>query len=237
MVIIIDMHKIFKFDNCMHTAAAKQQQNESFRLVYSLDMTLPNQSCPDALQPRTVDSQQLCGKKVGFWPSHIAVPVNGQSYQQVRGKVTAYQYGKVDTFYPSVIVYREGNEGIDGTYVDGVSITHGQAPRRHIWTYAIGVSGRGGGPCPRSGGAQPPEFVGQSYFCSTGTPASDFQAVRQFYPIRLWSNLLGNCPENDLYFCVILPEPTTDDLEIRVLADEPLSNEDVYIESIELYIR
>lgn len=39
---------------------------------------------------------------------------------------------------------------------------------------------------------------------------------------------------NDLYFCVNLSEPTTDDLEIRVITDEPLANEDVYIESIEL---
>ena len=42
MVIIIDMHKIdnnIKLDNYVHTAAAKQQRNESFRLVYSLDMT------------------------------------------------------------------------------------------------------------------------------------------------------------------------------------------------------
>ena len=118
-----------------------------------------------------------------------------------------------------------------------MSITHGYYPRHHIWTYAIGVSGRGGGFCPRAGGAQPPEFVGESYFCSTGTPASDPQAVRKVYPTQLWSSLLGNCSENDLYFCVNLPEPTTDDLEIRVLTDEPLANEDVYIESIELYIR
>ena len=222
----------------MHTAAAEQQQNESFHLVYSLDMTLPNQSCPDALKLRTFDSKQLCGKSFGFHANSIPVPVDGQLYQQVRGKVRAYQFGKTDAFGP----YREGESEckgnvVDGVYVDGVSITHGQAPRRHIWTYAIGVSGRDGEVCPSAGGTQPPEFIGQSYFCSTGTPASDFQAVRKFYPTQLWSNLLGNCPENDLYFCVNLPTPTLDDLEIRVSTDEPLTNEDILIESIELYIR
>ena len=122
-------------------------------------------------------------------------------------------------------------------HVDGVSITHGQALRCRIWTYAIGVSGRGGVVCPSASGVQPPKFVGESYFCSTGTPASDPQAVRKFYPTRLCSNLLGNCPENDLYFCVNLPTPTLEDLEIRVSTDEPLTNEDILIESIELYIR
>jgi hypothetical protein len=144
--------------------------------------------------------------------------------------VTAYQYGKVDAF---VMVYNV----IDGSYVDGVSITHGQAPRHHIWTYAIGVRGRGGGHCPNAGGVQPPEFVGESYFCSSGNPASNSQATRKFYPSQLWSNLLGNHPNNDLYFCVNLPTPTLEDLEIRVSTDEPLTNEDILIESIELYIR
>jgi hypothetical protein len=165
-------------------------------------------------------------------PSAITVPVNGTSYQQVRGKVTAYQYGKVDAFYPSVVVNSAGNDKIDDSYVDGVSITHGQAPRHHIWTYAIGVRGRGGGPCPSAGGSQPPEFVGESYFCSSGNPATDPQAIHKFYPSRLWSNLLGSCPDNDLYFSVNLPEPTTDDLEIRVITDESKTNEDVLIESI-----
>lgn len=45
--------------------------------------------------------------------------LNGQSYQQVWGKVTAYQYGKVDAFQPYSAVYHEGNDNIDDSYVDG----------------------------------------------------------------------------------------------------------------------
>lgn len=173
--------------------AAKPTQSESFRQVYSLNMTLPNQGCPDALKLWTAGSLRLCGKKIGFWPNSIAVLVNGQSYQQVQGKVTAYQYGKVDVFQPYSAVYHEGNNNIDGSYVDGVSITHSQNPRKHIWTYAIGVRGRGGWHYPSAYGVQPPEFVGENYFCSAGNPLP--KAIRMFYPTRLWSNLLGDCTD------------------------------------------
>ena len=87
MMIITDVQYV-------HTVAAKQQRSESFRLVYSLDMTLPNQSCPDALKLQILDSKQLCGKSFGFHPNSIAVSIDGQLYQQVQGKVTAYQYEK-----------------------------------------------------------------------------------------------------------------------------------------------
>ena len=46
-----------------------------------------------------------------------------------------------------------------------------------------------------------------------------------------------NCDDDDLFFSVNLPEPTTDDLEIRVCADEPPGNEDIRIESMDFYIR
>ena len=46
-----------------------------------------------------------------------------------------------------------------------------------------------------------------------------------------------NCEDDDLFFCVNLPEPTTDNLEIRVCADEGTGNEDIRIESMDFYTR
>ena len=66
--------------------------------VYLLDITDPGQSCPDALRLHTSDSLQLCGKKARSSCDSIIVPVNGQSYQTVRGKVKAYQFGTTDGF-------------------------------------------------------------------------------------------------------------------------------------------
>ena len=57
-----------------------------------------------------------------------------KSYQEVRGIVRAYQFGSPDAFHTT----KHGN--IDSNYVDGISITHGKSPRKHIWTYAIGFA-------------------------------------------------------------------------------------------------
>ncbi len=67
------------------------------------------------------------------------------------------------------------NRPIDDAYVDGVSLTHGQSPRQHIWTFASAIdeirSNHNVCPCTRPDypytGVLPP-FIGQDYFCETG---------------------------------------------------------------------
>ena len=218
----------------IHTVAAVEQQEPgSFRHIYSLDKTRPNESCPDALTLQTVDSLRLCGKKFGFRPNHITVPVNGQSYQQLRGRVITYQAGTTDAFHK----FSDSNcISIDDVYVDGISITRGQSPRIHVWTYAIGQRGGGKSSCPSIGGQKPPGFVGENYFCSAGNPASSIARKYIVYPTPLWSSIFGNVEDNDLYFCVSFRDPTTDDLEIRVITDETRGNEDIYIQSIDFYV-
>ena len=212
-------------------------------------MTIPGQSCPDALTLHTSDSLRLCGKSVGFrCISAVVIPVNGQLYQQVRGKVKAYQYYSTDGFLRwSGSTPTGGNDDIESAYVDGISITHGQSPRKHVWTYVVGwrqYSGerqttRDKASCPSSGyGQSQPGFVGDNYFCSSGNPGP--ANSRQLFPTPLFSNILGTCSDcgsDDLFFCVNLPEPTTDDLEVRVCTDETLGNEDVRIESMDFYIQ
>ena len=56
----------------------------------------------------------------------------GVSYNKVCGQVRGYQYASPDAFE-----YRN-NPNIDTPYVDGISITHGQDPYIHIWTYVGG---------------------------------------------------------------------------------------------------
>ena len=48
----------------------------------------------------------------------------------------------------------------------------------------------------------------------------------------------GGCCEsnNPPWFCKTLPQPTTDDIEVRVCGDEVLSNEDILVELIEIYV-
>ena len=216
-------------------------------------MTVAGQSCPDALQLHTSNSLQLCGKKTARSCDSIKINVGGKSYQQVQGTVKAYQYGTTDGFLRWAAGGPiGGSDDIESPYVDGISITHGQSPRKHVWTYAVGWrqfnavrdpdpnQHRDLGSCPSTGYAQPqPDFVGDNYFCSSANPGPD-HSYKLFTSPPLWSNIRGNClncDDNDLFFSVNLPEPTTDDLEIRVCADEPPGNEDIRIESMHLYIR
>ena len=47
-----------------------------------------------------------------------------------------YQYATPEAF----VSYYQGNaNNIDSYYVGGVSLTHGQSPRQHIWTFAAAL--------------------------------------------------------------------------------------------------
>jgi len=57
-------------------------------------------------------------------------------------------------------------------YVDGISITLG-SPRKHVWTYAAGISDDHDKnccncPCATHPGPPPPAFVGNDYYCESG---------------------------------------------------------------------
>ena len=79
-----------------------------FQLVYSLDMTDPNQNCPESLELKMYGSRRLCGKKTeGGACDSIVIPLNGQAYTQVRGRLQGLQFGSTDAF-------TSGGSNIDG---------------------------------------------------------------------------------------------------------------------------
>ncbi len=90
-------------------------------------------------------------------------------------------------------VPRLSRVSINNAYVDGVSLTHAQSPRQHIWTFANAVdearSDHWVCPCTRPDltytGAVP-SFIGQDYFCETGSRQT-FSYI--FYPDdSLWDS-------------------------------------------------
>ena len=86
----------------------------------------------------------------------------GLNYSKVCGQLRGYQFGGPDGFRS----YYSSYLTIDDTYVDGVSITYGSAPRKHIWTYANGLNFGFPGiptvvcPCNTGSGFSSPPFVG-----------------------------------------------------------------------------
>jgi len=131
--------------------------------------------------------------------------------------------------------------------VDGVSITHGY-PRSHIWTFVATrdeqYANRWTCPCTKTDPtytAVVPPFVSNDYFCDT---SSRTRWQSKFYPYDPLWNGRGCGPTSSCcsfnsppWFCKELPQPTTDDIEVRVCTDEGFSNEDTTVEAIELYVQ
>ena len=208
--------------------------------VAHLDMTDTNQHCPSGFRLIT-SPKKTCGTP-GSRCVSTTFPLNGVKYSRVCGKIKAYQYGSTDAFTP---YYFNRAITIDNLYVDGVSLTHGRSPRKHIWTFAAGNDeiyvNQHHCPCDIHYTGVVPPFVEQDYFCDTG---SRYAVQYQFYYADpLWDG--SGCGPNSSccgfnnppWFCKQLPQPTTDDIEMRVCMDQPNSNEDIALETVQIFVQ
>ena len=216
-------------------------------------MTDSTQQCPSGLRQHDYDNRssiRACvtnNSMVQYGCNSTVFPVN-IPYSEVCGRVTGYQIGITNAFSNLSVasMSRRGNHAIDDIYVDGVSLTYGD-PRQHIWTFAAALDREGTKnsqsrcPCESTSAAPPPEFVLSHYFCDTGTDSHVKYAF--FYPEKLWDG--ENCTSSDPccsfnsppWFHRVLPQPTAEDIEMRVCRDEGFTNEDIAIERIELYVQ
>ena len=161
--------------------------------------------------------------------------LSGILYSRVCGRIKAYQLGTPEAFHPT--------QDIDSVYVDGISLTHGN-PRQHIWTFAADSNTNSTNcPCSPSHQTTPTpslDFVGEDYFCNT---ASDDSSLTYHFDNPVWDGddcIPGNmcCSFNSPpWFYKQLPRPTTDDIEMRVCADQTRGDEDIVIESLEIYVQ
>ena len=200
-----------------------------------LNMSDPTQSCPPAWSDRFANEIRMCGRPAGSPRRCYSTfySTSGRSYNRVRGRVTGYQFGHTDAFSFA------GND-INQRYVDGVSITHGN-PRSHIWSLAAGQrenNERAAG-CPCEGGPSAPSFVGDDYFCESGYSGTDFPSGL-FTSDPLWDGAgcesEGSCCSTAPWFTVDLVSPTSDDIEVRICANND-DTEDSPIHLLELYIQ
>ena len=211
--------------------------------VANLNMTDTNQHCPSGF--RLITSPKRTCRTPGNSCASTTFSLNGVKYSKVCGKIIGYQYGSPDAFR---LYYINRGLTVDDQYVDGVSLTHGQTPRKHIWTFAAALDETRNYdvvcPCTKTDspytGVVPP-FIGQDYFCDTGSRNS-FQY--HFYSADpLWDGSgcgsTSSCCgfNNPPWFCKQLPQPTTDDIEMRVCADQATNDEDVALESVEIYVQ
>ena len=203
--------------------------------------TTRGDSCPTGLRTvtNTATNQRACGRtNTGGGCTSLPIPVQ-VSYSQVRGIVKGYQQGSPDAFHSPY-------NTIDTAYIHGVSITHG-SPRRHLWTYAAGVSELYGSeglrcPCARSNPIDRtyvPPFVGENFYCESGFSGTTYHN-RVVWEDPLWDGqncvAPGNkcCERYGWFHRDVLS--SSDDIELRICADNGIPNDDVLIENYEIWV-
>ena len=223
-----------------------------WRRVVFLNMTDPSHVCPEGLNLTTY-SKRTCGR--AHFASHncssTTFSVGGSQYSRVCGRALAYRWGHNLAFFG----YHRNRPGIDGQYVDGLSLTHG-APgsRQHIWTFASGLHTRSRRSdfnvyyCPCDNGNTTylsPPFVVNDYFCeSTRTVSNSYVNYYRFYPnATLWDGQVceggGTCCQfnNPPWFTKNLANFTTEDIELRLCLWYHPYYADIALEQLELYVQ
>ena len=188
--------------------------------VASLNLTDPQQSCPSPWVMETTPGRSCAAASRSC--ASVYFDTFGVMYQKVCGMALGYATGTPDAL-------RDVNRGIDGVYLDGVSITHGQ-PRRHIWSLAAGHGGNYRCPCDNTGQNQGLSFIGNNYFCDD-----------DFLSGNVWDG--ENCTtacctfNNPPWFAATLPAPTSDSIEARICQNQRIAVERVFLHSLYLFVQ
>jgi len=160
-------------------------------------------------------------------------------WQEIRGYVRGLQGQTPDAF-------ARDPTSLDDVYVDGISITTAETPRRHLWTFAAGLykaTSRGcGNCCPCDNGRAAPDLVGDNWTCETGNDSADWMNGAPIYLTDvLWdadgdAHGPGCTPVAEPgWFEVRLDEPTTAQIEVRIMADS--CDDKVSLTALELEVR
>ena len=193
------------------------------------------------------------GSAAGCYSAQFST--NSTSYTKVCGKAVGYQKGTMDCFYPSAYAHGKVSKvyypdiisrSLDGVYVDGISITTGN-PRKHVWTYAVGLSDdynytHADCPCAKYPGPDPPTYVGSHYYCESGNTGT-YSHSKLYNNDALWDGA-GCLSENSCcydagmpWFFRQFPTTTTGDIEVRICRDQAFTDEGIAVEQLQLYVQ
>ena len=197
-------------------------------------------ACPSGLKTLT-SPHRLCARNIdGPGCSTAVFPVQGIKYSQVCGKIIGFQQARTDAFHD------RSATGVCSNYVDGISLTHGDY-RKHIWTFASALHEHNSHvgsvcPCTNTRNSPPPsvpDFVGNDYFCDTGS--RNFYQDILYKSDPLWDG--AGCGEYSTccdfnsppWFRKEISPPISDEIEMRLCTDE--YSEDVKFETLEIYVQ
>ena len=212
-----------------------------WRRIVNIDISAGD-DCPGEWRKATQSNVSFC--RVASDGHHkcssAKFSTNGRSYQRVCGRARGYQKGR-DT-----LAFYGSNYGrtIDQDYVSGLSITYGSNPRQHVWTFAIGRGERYNSnfncPCSVNGGYSPPSYVGNNYYCESGS-VYYANAATYFFNDTLWdgAGCVDNCCDDTTqpWFYRQLNQTTQVDIEARICTGNPFTGGATLIDQLELYIQ
>ena len=217
-----------------------------WRRVVFINMTDTSYNCPTGLS-LTSYSKRTCGRShttLGGCSS-TTFSVGGLPYSRVCGRIRGYQFGAtIASFYST--------KGIDSYYIDGVSLTHGDAgSRQHIWTFASGLTEVDTRPavipfqcpCDTHNYSHVPAFVGDDFFCESGLHSPWSNQLILYPDDVLWDGQsctsTSTCCQlnNPPWFTKNLTRAITDDIELRICTSSIPVDNDIPLELIELYVQ
>ena len=214
------------------------------RVAY-LDMTKGG-SCPFPWSRIVMpgSSKHVCQSPIPGGCHSVYYSTQGVVYNKICGQVSGYQRGSPEAFQASV----HHSKSINSWYMDGISITFG-TPRKHVWTYTVGLSDDGNYPnfncpCADTPGPDPPSFVGDHYYCESGNTGG-YDHTTYHYNDVLWDGKQcvgskNNCctnPDMPWFFRKMARPVPGERLEVRNCHWESGNNEDTPVERLELYVQ
>ena len=180
------------------------------------------QNCPLELKQKTFNGnrttcvvREKAGGCTSIFYSSLDIP-----YSRVCGQIRAYKIGTPDDFFR----YHGIQGGINGVYLDGISITVDNfTSRAHVWSLVAGLS---------CSDRSPPSFVGNNLACE----ASPHCARQALCGPLLWKS--QQYGRNVSSWFKELPFPhVISDIEVRVCRDQERSDEDWGLTTLELYVQ
>ena len=185
--------------------------------------------CPSGLQiriepPSCRRNHSSAGCSSIFYSSHDIL------YSCIYGRVNAQQTGSLDGFRSQNFTVRPNTPMLEKNYVDGISLTHGLSPRKHIWTFSSTFYWSKSVDCTACN-YHKPDFIGNDLSCEANRICTPGQLCFN----QLWNGGPQQCFSNATFYRE-LPQPTTDDIELRVCRDEDRNNEDLLVTFVELYV-
>ena len=196
--------------------------------VISLNFSNHSTPCPQNWQLKTSPIRG-CHRTIENGCSTAKFSTHKHNYTRVCGRVLAHQHGRAFGFFSSTF----NDDGIDGNYVNGVSVTRGESPRQHIWTFAASLESSY---CQcNDENVTHPSFIGNHYFCESGGTTEDDNPLWNGKGCSLED---GCCMfNNPPWFSTKLPNATTEDIEFRLCGIYDLSNYTIPISLIELFVQ